>query len=92
MLSAMGRRVAGKQSDTRDADGGVAPASPNPTPKRPTRNCRYDWAMPQNTVKVEGEAAKKVVKLLELLEDNDDVQNVWANADISDRELEQMGA
>ena len=43
-------------------------------------------------MKVEGEAAKKVVKLLELLEDNDDVQNVWANADISDRELEQMGA
>jgi len=48
--------------------------------------------LPQNTVKVEGDAAKKVVKLLELLEDNDDVQNVWANADISDRELEQMGA
>lgn len=48
--------------------------------------------LPQNTVKVEGEAARKVVKLLELLEDSDDVQNVWANADISDRELEQMGA
>jgi transcriptional/translational regulatory protein YebC/TACO1 len=43
-------------------------------------------------VKVEGEAARKVVRLLELLEDNDDVQNVWANADISERELEQMGA
>ena len=48
--------------------------------------------LPQNTVKVEGDAARKVVKLLELLEDNDDVQNVWANADISERELEQMGA
>ena len=48
--------------------------------------------LPQNTVKVEGEAAKKVVRLLESLEDNDDVQNVWANADIPDRELEQMGA
>jgi len=47
--------------------------------------------LPQNTVKVEGEAVKKVVKLLELLEDNDDVQNVWANADISERELEQLG-
>ena len=32
------------------------------------------------------------VKLMELLEDNDDVQNVWANADISERELEHMGA
>ena len=48
--------------------------------------------LPQNTVKVDGEAARKVVKLLELLEDNDDVQNVWANAEIPDRELEQMGA
>ena len=48
--------------------------------------------LPDNTVKVEGEAARKVVKLLESLEDNDDVQNVWANADISERELEQMGA
>jgi len=48
--------------------------------------------LPENTVKVEGEAAKKVVKLLETLEDNDDVQNVWANADIPERELEQMGA
>ncbi len=48
--------------------------------------------LPENTVKVEGEAARKVVKLLESLEDNDDVQNVWANADISERELEQMGA
>ena len=33
-----------------------------------------------------------MIKLLELLEDNDDVQNVWANAEIPDRELEQMGA
>jgi len=48
--------------------------------------------LPQNTVKVEGEAARKVVRLLESLEDNDDVQSVWANADIPDRELEQMGA
>ena len=48
--------------------------------------------LPENTVKVEGEAARKVVKLLESLEDNDDVQNVRANADISERELEQMGA
>ena len=43
-------------------------------------------------MKVEGDAARKVIKLLELLEDNDDVQNVWANAEISERELEQMGA
>lgn len=48
--------------------------------------------LPQNTVKVEGDGARRVLKLLELLEDNDDVQNVWANADFSERELEQLGA
>ena len=48
--------------------------------------------VPQNTVKVEGDGVRRVVKLLELLEDNDDVQNVWANADFSERELEQLGA
>jgi len=41
---------------------------------------------------VSGQNAQTLLKLLELLEDNDDVQNVWANADIPDGELEQMGA
>src|ERR1700722_15036869 len=35
--SAIGRRSGGKQSDTIEFDGGVAPASPTPTPTRPTR-------------------------------------------------------
>jgi hypothetical protein len=39
MLRAMGRRSAGKQSETIDDDGGVAPASPNPTPTRPISSC-----------------------------------------------------
>jgi YebC/PmpR family DNA-binding regulatory protein len=47
--------------------------------------------LPQNTVKLEGEAAKKMVKLMEALEDNDDVQNVHANFEIDDAELQQMG-
>ena len=29
-----------------------------------------------------------MLKLIEVLDDNDDVQNVWANFDISDEELE----
>ncbi len=38
--------------------------------------------VPQNTTAVEGEVAERVVKLIETLEDNDDVQNVYHNADI----------
>ncbi len=38
--------------------------------------------VPQNTTAVEGETAEKLVRLVELLEDNDDVQNVYHNADI----------
>lgn len=35
--------------------------------------------VPQNTTSVEGEAAEKMEKLLDMLEENDDVQNVWHN-------------
>jgi transcriptional/translational regulatory protein YebC/TACO1 len=38
--------------------------------------------MPNNTVPVEGEAAQKVLKLIEALEDNDDVQSVSHNAEL----------
>ena len=35
--------------------------------------------VPQTTTAVEGEAAEKMEKLLDMLEENDDVQNVWHN-------------
>ena len=38
--------------------------------------------MPNNTVPVDGEAAQKLLKLIDALEDNDDVQNVSHNAEI----------
>jgi YebC/PmpR family DNA-binding regulatory protein len=38
--------------------------------------------LPNNTVPVEGEAAQKVLKLIEALEDNDDVQSVSHNAEL----------
>ena len=44
---------------------------------------------PSTTVKVEGEDAKKVIKLVSMLEDHDDVQAVHANFDISADILEQ---
>ena len=37
--------------------------------------------VPQNLVAVDAEAAQKVIRLMEALDDNDDVQNVYANAD-----------
>jgi YebC/PmpR family DNA-binding regulatory protein len=40
--------------------------------------------MPNSTVPTEGEAAQKILKLVEALEDNDDVQSVSHNADIPD--------
>lgn len=47
--------------------------------------------VPKNTVKIEDEEnAKKLLALIETLEDNDDVQNVWANFDIDDELLEKI--
>lgn len=46
---------------------------------------------PSNTVKVEGKKAQQMITLMEALEDNDDVSNVYANFDISDDVLEAAG-
>ena len=43
--------------------------------------------IPKNTVKVEGDAAESVLKLVEELEDLDDVQKVDANFDIDVEEM-----
>lgn len=40
--------------------------------------------VPENTVEVGGEVAQQVMKLLDALEDHDDVQNVYSNCDIVD--------
>jgi YebC/PmpR family DNA-binding regulatory protein len=44
--------------------------------------------IPSNTVKLEGKQAETCLKLIDALEDNDDVQNVYTNADIPDEILE----
>jgi YebC/PmpR family DNA-binding regulatory protein len=46
--------------------------------------------LPQNTVKVAGKAAEQVLNLVEALEDLDDVQQVYANFDIPDEEMEAI--
>ncbi|MDY6990949.1 MAG: YebC/PmpR family DNA-binding transcriptional regulator [Thermodesulfobacteriota bacterium] len=47
--------------------------------------------LPQTTVKVEGKEAEQMLRLMDGLEDSDDVQRVYANFDISDRTLEALG-
>jgi YebC/PmpR family DNA-binding regulatory protein len=43
--------------------------------------------IPQNYVKLEGKQAQQLLRLMESLEDHDDVQNVWANFDIDEEEI-----
>jgi YebC/PmpR family DNA-binding regulatory protein len=48
-----------------------------------TRKAALVWR-PQNSIKVDDEAGEKILKLINALEDNDDVQNVYANFEISE--------
>ena len=47
---------------------------------------------PQSTVSVDDEAGEKIVKLVEALEESDDVQNVYANFELSDALMQKMSA
>ena len=48
--------------------------------------------IPQNLNPVAGKQAESLMKMIDVLEDNDDVQNVHANFDISDEEMEKIMA
>jgi YebC/PmpR family DNA-binding regulatory protein len=48
--------------------------------------------IPQNTVHLEGKDAEQMLKFMEALEDHDDVQNVYANFDISDEVMQKIAA
>jgi YebC/PmpR family DNA-binding regulatory protein len=48
--------------------------------------------IPENTVKVTGHQAEQVLKLMEELEDHDDIQSVAANFDIDEEEMAQFSA
>ena len=54
-------------------------------------DARLDWK-PQTTVAVEEAVAETLMKLLEALDDNDDVQRVAANFDVADDVLERLSA
>jgi transcriptional/translational regulatory protein YebC/TACO1 len=47
------------------------------------RNASLVWR-PQNTIAVDDEAGERILKLVGQLEEHDDVQNVYANFEISD--------
>jgi YebC/PmpR family DNA-binding regulatory protein len=47
--------------------------------------------LPQNTVPVDGSEAKQVLRLIEALEDHDDVQAVYANFDIPESVFAEVG-
>ncbi len=46
--------------------------------------------VPQNYIKLEGAAANQMIRLLEALEDQDDVQNVYSNFDVDQKQLEEV--
>ncbi|HUG66176.1 MAG TPA: YebC/PmpR family DNA-binding transcriptional regulator [Pirellulaceae bacterium] len=47
--------------------------------------------IPTNTIELDLDGARKVLKLLELLDDHDDVQSVSANFDIPDQVMAELG-
>jgi YebC/PmpR family DNA-binding regulatory protein len=47
--------------------------------------------IPDNTVDLDADGARKVLKLLELLDDHDDVQNVSSNFNVSEEALVELG-
>jgi YebC/PmpR family DNA-binding regulatory protein len=54
-----------------------------------TSNLGY---IPQNYVRLEGKPAQQLLRLMEELEDHEDVQNVWANFDIPEEEIAAFSA
>jgi transcriptional/translational regulatory protein YebC/TACO1 len=48
--------------------------------------------VPQTTIKLEGKQAEQMLRLMEELEDHDDVQKVYANFDIDTEIMEKMSA
>ncbi|HSV91007.1 MAG TPA: YebC/PmpR family DNA-binding transcriptional regulator, partial [Nitrospiraceae bacterium] len=49
-------------------------------------------SVPQNTIRLEEKAAEQMLKLMEALDEHDDVQKIHANFDISDEVMEKVAA
>jgi YebC/PmpR family DNA-binding regulatory protein len=57
----------------------------------PAQSAKLEWR-PQNIVAVSDEAGETLVKLLDALEDHDDVQNVYGNYELSDALMSKLAA
>jgi YebC/PmpR family DNA-binding regulatory protein len=57
----------------------------------PSSAARFAWR-PKVLAPIEGDTAQALFKLLEALEDSDDVQNVHANFEVSDAEMARLSA
>jgi YebC/PmpR family DNA-binding regulatory protein len=57
----------------------------------PAKSSSIIWR-PQNTVEVDEEKGEKLLKLIDLLEDSDDVQNVYANFEMSEKVMAKLSA
>ncbi len=55
------------------------------------RKAALTWK-PQNNISVDDETGEKLIKLIELLNEHDDVQNVYANFEVSDALVAKMNA
>lgn len=55
----------------------------------PAKSTNIIWK-PQSVTPVSGPDAATLMKLLDALDDDDDVQNVWSNEDISEEELAKL--
>ena len=55
------------------------------------RKAALTWK-PQNNLAVDDEQGEKLLRLIEALEENDDVQNVYANFEVSDALVSKMSA
>ena len=71
----------------------VSPRSPRRWKQKfgEPRKASLTWR-PQNTVAVDDEQGEKLLKLIENLNEQDDVQNVYANFEISDALVQRMSA
>jgi YebC/PmpR family DNA-binding regulatory protein len=55
------------------------------------RKAQLMWR-PQNTIAIDDEQGEKLLKLIDVLQDHDDVQNVYANFEISETLVQRMSA
>jgi YebC/PmpR family DNA-binding regulatory protein len=82
--SASGHEVYASQDSFRDVAKALEAKFGEP------RKAALTWK-PQNTVAVDDETGEKLLKLMDLLNEHDDVQNVFANFEISDALVAKMG-